>query len=593
MPAPHLSVVAAPIGPVTTATSAWRARGNLYLTVVVKATFALVSEGRMTIVEPESIAATEQLDPSGIGLRAAGDLAPYLGQAEVSLTGHATFPPRFSQPSLHVQLAVVQSGAVRVDKQLDLDLDAASLAAARARIAGMGPIARDWPLRSQWLEGLDPRGLAAPIPDLPEKLHWEYFQASPLDQRLDPLRGDEWIVLGGMIVSRPRLRTQLPAAWGAARLYRQAHDPPRTGEPIPLHADTLQIDVDRQRCSILYRGRVQLRDEAELAFVRVAGGLEQAGQPVAWVDPFPVEAAIPGVLSSTLGLLESDLLKIAGAAALPFVPPDAPAFDGSDMLDETLGISDDFAKKLAAALATPFDQASTKAADVAEFGAGVGVFRPDVGKLARSPALPFAKPTKPAAPITSPVDPLNHTLGLPDDFAQKLAAAGATPFEKARVPAPPAEDPLSGTMVFSSAIAAAIAKAPVTPFVASLGVPAIAIATAPSTPVVRRDEADPLSGTLALPTDLAAVLAAAPATPFEARDEVQVLPAAQALFLPTPSAPARPADDVMVRVAVALPAAMTRVARPLPPQAFDEEPLEIGGLGAEFLAAMELAESAS
>src|SRR5262245_651630 len=94
------------LGPVSAATVAWRARGALYLTAVVKATFELVPEGRMRPTEPDSIASDEESDPSGVGLRAAGDLAPYLGQPEVWLTGHAAVPPRFSLPALRVQLAL-------------------------------------------------------------------------------------------------------------------------------------------------------------------------------------------------------------------------------------------------------------------------------------------------------------------------------------------------------------------------------------------------------------------------------------------------------------------------------------------------------
>ncbi len=104
----------------------------------------------MIPVEPDPIASGEQADPSGVGLRTAGDLAPYLGQPEVWLTGHAAVPPRFSQPSLRVQLAVVREGAVRIDKQLDLDVAGSPPS---VHIAGMGPIAAAWPLRRKWLEG--------------------------------------------------------------------------------------------------------------------------------------------------------------------------------------------------------------------------------------------------------------------------------------------------------------------------------------------------------------------------------------------------------------------------------------------------------
>ena len=39
--------------------------------------------------EPEPIARGEEVDRSGVGLRTGGDLAPYTGQPEIWLTGHA------------------------------------------------------------------------------------------------------------------------------------------------------------------------------------------------------------------------------------------------------------------------------------------------------------------------------------------------------------------------------------------------------------------------------------------------------------------------------------------------------------------------
>jgi hypothetical protein len=269
---------------VRVATVAWRARGKLYLTVVAKATFTLVPEGRMTLVEPDPIVDREVPEPFGKGgLSAGGDLAPYLGKAEILLTGHAQVSPTSLQLHAKVQLAVVQNGALRLDKQLELPVTETGGGA--LRIGGMGPVSRTWPQRRRWLDGIDASGLERPLLEIPDALHWEYFQTAPPDQRLDGLAGDEWLMLGGMLRKVPRLRTQLPEGQAVARIFRTTQAPPRHGETVVLHADTLQVDMDRRRCSILWRGRAELWSEEELAALHVGAAFAQPGKAITWSDP--------------------------------------------------------------------------------------------------------------------------------------------------------------------------------------------------------------------------------------------------------------------------------------------------------------------
>jgi hypothetical protein len=218
-----------------------------------------------------------------MGLSAGGDLAPYLGQAEILVTGHARLSPSSLQLYAKVQLAVVQRGALRLEKHLDLPITTTGGGA--IRIGGMGPISRAWPQRRRWLDGIDATGLERAPVEIPDALHWEYFQTAPPDQRLDGIVGDEWIMLGGMLRNRPRLRTQLPDGRAVARLYRTTQAPPREGEPVALHADTVQVDMDRRRSSILWRGRVELQREEELAALHIGAAFERRGQPITWSDP--------------------------------------------------------------------------------------------------------------------------------------------------------------------------------------------------------------------------------------------------------------------------------------------------------------------
>ncbi|WP_129573475.1 DUF2169 domain-containing protein [Sorangium cellulosum] len=245
------------LGRASAATLVWGLRGQRYVTAVVKATFGLVAEGAMALGEPDPIVPGEVPDPSGVGLRSAGDLAPYLREVDVLLTGHAGVPPTVAG-EIQVRLAVVQEGALRLDRCVTLDGSAGSALGSegqrRVRVDGMGPLSRRWPRREALLGAADPRRLEGVALEVPDGLDWGYFQAAPPEQRMERLLGDEWVVLGGIVAQRPRLRTQLPGARGVARLYRREERAPREGAALSLRADTLQIDADRRCCSVVCEG---------------------------------------------------------------------------------------------------------------------------------------------------------------------------------------------------------------------------------------------------------------------------------------------------------------------------------------------------
>lgn len=479
-----LSALPVPISPLShasVATSAWRAGGQLHLTAVVKATFALAPEGRMTLLAPDPIVHDEVPDPAGLGLRAAGDLAPRLGQTDLLVTGHAEVPPRFSAPELRVWLGMVRDGAVKVDRSLELDASVrVGAARAHVHIHGAGPISREWPRRSQLLGAIDPQRLRGPLLDIPDQLDWGYFQAAPAEQRMELLRGDEWLVLGGIFAGRPRFRTQLPEARGVARVYRRGLAPPRAGEPIELVADTLQVDVDRRCASILWRGDT-LVDEAELGALHVVAGVDLAGRAVVWADPFPPEAAKP--------------IVAAAPRPVPVRPaPPAPAPE-ENPLEGTFMLPDDALLRLAAEPATPFQKGAENKPVVSEHVETP----PRENRVAEEIPVQIA----PAPPPPPELNPLAGTFQLPDDAALVLGAASATPFGAPRGPAAGEPSILSAALsMFSSAWR-----------------PATPSGTAPP----RREEIspapedNPLAGTFTLPDDLALQVAAAPATPFEQR----------------------------------------------------------------------------
>lgn len=424
------------VGPASVGTVAWRARGACYLTVVVKGTFALVPDARMTPVEPDPIFALEQANAEGIGLRTPGDLAPHLGAADVWLVGHAAAPPGVVGPSISVRLLVVQGGVVQIQKELVLNIGQGTARGATVPIAGAGPISASWPLRARWLEGGGAPRQTGRMLDIPEGLRWEYFQTAPLDQRVAGIRGDEVVMLDGMVAGFPRLSTTFPAARGVARIYRRSAAVPRQGERLSLWPDTLQIDVDTLRCSILWRGRLAISGEEDLGALRLVAGLELPGKAVSFRDPFEGTAEASAVKApnarggkaydETAALGAEDLEEIAkrlslpfgtelagvsapdGAASRPAPPRSAPSLTGG----ETMAFDDNVLKRLEEFGPLPFDSPGSASAP-----------------LRNVPVQTAPSSSEDTAPIVPRGEaPFSGTSALTLDDLQRIAELTATPF---------------------------------------------------------------------------------------------------------------------------------------------------------------------
>ena len=536
------------IGGAAVATVVWRRLAQLHVTVVVKGSFGFVPDGVMTPIEPEPIARDEQPDAAGVGLAAAGDLAPYLGHTDVWLTGHAPVPARSPRdhdrrpgsptsapsepPSVTVRLGVFRESVALLDKSLELSAPEVSGLSAREHgapalprripIAGMGPLSKGWPIRSRLLGALDPRRLEGTIVEIPDPFDWSYFQVAPLDQRIELLHGDEWVVLKGMHPERDSLATRLPGAVGAARLYGQAQGL-RRGRPLRLSADTLRIDVDRQICSLTWRAQFPVSGEDALAGMHLVAGVELPGRPLVWVDPFQPGPARP-------------------APSVPIAPP-VPAASGGDPLGGTMDMSAADAAVLLAGIVTPF--------------------RPDTpaeGRRPRSTPADSNTPRVPVAPGPRPAvavvhDPLGVTADVDAEAAAQARAGHVTPF----VP---------------------IAVAPARPIAVA---PAHAIAVAPFR--------DPLGATADLDAEAAAQARAGQVTPFDAApappvERVETIPVHEMAgapgFLSVPRAAFSQAEQAPpLRINVA----------PAPPVLSEEPQGSSKGLGAHFLAAMASARS--
>ncbi|HVY45492.1 MAG TPA: DUF2169 domain-containing protein, partial [Minicystis sp.] len=372
-----------PRGPVACAAVLWRARGVLRVTVVVKATFGLVHEGTARLVAPVPIVDRDKhrdKNPTN-SVEAASDLAPFVDGADVTLVGHAYTAAGHAVPAMSVRLAVGRDRML-IDKTLHVFGDRTAAQPGRPapfhrmplvyerayggpdvpenpvgvgargspklpnivdpqdplRPAGFAPIASIWPVRRGLLGGGQKRVLRPPILEIDDAFPWDYYHAAPGDQRLRQLVGDEWLVLDGLHPALPRLATRLPGARGVARAHLvHAHGagPP---QEISLAADTLAIDVDQQRCTLAWRGHLDMQaGAAQLDALRLFAGVELPGYAVTWPTMQEVAAIPPPAVASG----ESSTMDLGDTAAgggpakpsTPFAQPPTPARSGEPAED--------------------------------------------------------------------------------------------------------------------------------------------------------------------------------------------------------------------------------------------------------------------
>ncbi|WP_437981111.1 DUF2169 domain-containing protein [Sorangium sp. So ce117] len=451
--------------PGTTATAiAWRtAQGQLHLTTIVKATFAFAPDTEMPLVEPQPILRAEVHHRNNPirGIRFTSDLAPYLGRADVMFTGHAYAPQGTRVQSTSVRLTVADCSRVLLDRQLlvrDRDgFERMPMTCDRAvsgvdgqenpfgrgpdpaeanivdprdpsRPAGLGPIARALPARRRRLGTTPRKALEAPIAEIPEGFDWGYFQAAPESQQIDHLRGDEWITLEGLHASLARITMRLPGARGAARIHGLEGLGGTEGLHLDLVADTLHIDGDEQRCSVVWRRSLPLPHADALSALRIVAGVGIGGAPIAWADPPSVRRAeAPSAPVSSCGLANTVFM-----AEEPEIRPRAA---------HTVFLEPEETHAATERAVIPFKPAQAPhAATVA--------LNPDEDEAAsaRHP-LPFKHSSNPVAPSSarlpsssvppiSAAPPLSTHVLSPDDDARAFASA-ALPFSA--TPRAPAE----------------------------------------------------------------------------------------------------------------------------------------------------------
>lgn len=365
--------------PLRVASLIWQPRAGAYsLTVLCKATFVLTPGEAQLAPEQDPLTRADEPwggDPSR-SLRAASDIAPLKPRADVVLVGSAFAPSAVPSRSLIVRMVVgeidksmevwctrhrgldgmIHESAPFVKVPLAYELAAggpgtlnpvgvrADAMDAQGTVAlpnlqpvmlgesietiGFGPIAPHWPERAARLgphaHEWDPvKWYRRP---LPEGFELAYFNVAPADQQPFSLRGDEPIVLEHLHPDVPKLVTKLPGLLPSAMVE------PLGGAPfaLSLRADTLSIDTDRARCTLVYRGNFPLEHPMQKGRVvielgpkqrsyvdassTVVGGASRSEAPI----PFAQGSAPPPRPSSP-----KSALPFGGAS--PLIPPPHPS----------------------------------------------------------------------------------------------------------------------------------------------------------------------------------------------------------------------------------------------------------------------------
>ena len=176
---------------------------------------------------------------------------------------------------------------------------------------GYGPIPNRWPARARLT--LETRSDA--ITDLPMDLDFELFQSAPFDQRVDLLRGDEWVYLENLHPRFPKLVTRLPCIRGEARV--------ETGngvvQRLPLRIDALAIFGDDGRAELTCSGAFSVDDESTLGRLAICAAVTAGGEEPRWPVPRASQPELPHRRADFAGTMVLELP--AEPERLPSPPP--------------------------------------------------------------------------------------------------------------------------------------------------------------------------------------------------------------------------------------------------------------------------------
>jgi len=355
----------ASLGPVALGSTLWRSAGQLYVTAIAKATFNFTIDDVARCTAPLPIRRLDECAKGVPSLAGASETAPRVPLVDVVLVGHAYAPPGTTKSTIRL---VVMADRPLIDKSLlvygkrkpgtkpqpfhrmrigyeralggltfpdnpigtGADEDSEQLpnvvhpADPEGMVGGFGPIPSRFTSRRQRRGKVDPEHILNGIADYPDDFDWSYFQCAPVDQRLPALAGNEWIMLEGLHPDHGLVRTRLPSARAVASVYsRRPGVVPTTAE---LTLDTVHIEPNDNRLSLLWRGAFPVMSELAAGELVIAGGLELSGKTIQWpqsIDELETLAS-PEVDATELAGGRDDELQRTGEPVAPGATPAAP-----------------------------------------------------------------------------------------------------------------------------------------------------------------------------------------------------------------------------------------------------------------------------
>lgn len=313
------------IGPVSTSTLVFRLRGQLYTTVILKASFLFENGGVMPLsaTRPSLRHKEEHHEHNAmLSIRAPSDIVPFLEQADILFSGSAYAPPGTKTSALPVRLSLGRTDGEHIwavlDKQLlvrgrrnpngtgeTLPFERMPITYERAfggightlnpmgtpnpnivymtpeaqeSPASFGPISSHWPSRKKLLRGQTRQLFEHAIIELPPDFDAAYFQSAPEDQRIPSLSGDEILLLENLHPEYADLEMRLPGARAFYRVVTAAG----MSKPVALRPDTLFIDGEAQICTLTYRGYFPLFSEQAIPSLTVMAGIELGDHFIHW-----------------------------------------------------------------------------------------------------------------------------------------------------------------------------------------------------------------------------------------------------------------------------------------------------------------------
>lgn len=388
---------------------AWRMRGVLRVTVVVKVFRALSLEGKLTPIkaEPPVTSNRHHAQDNRRPVCEPSDVVPFREHVDIVVAAPAA-ERSFSR------VAIARAGVVVFDK---------TVTSARIEGAGFSAAAISTP------------PFVGEVMELPEALDRRVFQCTPPDQRAAELRPSDQVLLQGLHAGVDRVVFSLPdrAPKVTAKLDQASHD-------VALRCDQLLIDVIAGRVVQVWRGSFSMPDEAALARVTVQatgaaplGSVNIAGT-VALDDAAPPPGAQPQWIAPAGGgkggMSAALLRKMQGAPpAIAQSAPVKPATPGAGtaFIDPSSPASGTMMVEADAPVSLPFEK------------------RPKQERPASQKGPPSGTPWAPTPVANTPIVPaaaVYATIAIDEDEPPPRASwVGEAPAPPPPSPPPPFEAP--------------------------------------------------------------------------------------------------------------------------------------------------------